>query len=217
MFERIPARVLATRIIASVDPGLADAMKLSPEQNSLALLTLDSDDVGYIIVDEATKKARVQVVYAASFYAGAAHASGPYSGEFIAMLAAENPAEANAGLSAAIDHLELESGPAFEKAAPGGPAFLAHLVSSCGTYLSAQTGLELGSSLAYLIAPPLEATFALDAALKVADVRLVKYFPPPSETNFSGGWLCGDQAACEAACAAFREAVTAISSRPREI
>ena len=41
--------------------------------------------------------------------------------------------------------------------------------------------------MAYLIAPPLEATFALDAALKAADVEMAVWFAPPSETNFSGG------------------------------
>jgi ethanolamine utilization protein EutL len=37
--------------------------------------------------------------------------------------------------------------------------------------------------MAYLVAPPLEATFGIDAALKSADVQLVTYVPPPSETT----------------------------------
>lgn len=210
--ERISVTVLATRVIASVDPGLAAALGLEPRHSAIAMLTTDCDDVGYIAVDEATKRAHVEVVYAASFYAGAAHASGPFSGEFIGILAAENPANAAAGLHAAVDFAQNEA--AFEKASSNGPAFLAHLVSSCGTYLARAGDIPEGSALAYLIAPPLEATFGLDAALKSAEVKLIKHFPPPSETNFSGGWLTGSQAACEAACDAFREAVVSVAGQP---
>lgn len=212
MLERIPATALATRVIASVDAGLAEALGLASHQTAIAMLTTDCDDVGYIAVDEATKKANVEVVYAASFYGGAAHASGPFSGEFIGIMASDNPADAAAGLRAAVEFTQNDA--AFEKAAPGGPAFLAHLVSSCGTYLAAAGGIPVGTALAYLIAPPLEATFGLDAALKAADVKLIKHFPPPSETNFSGGWLSGSQAACQAACDAFRDAVVSVAVNP---
>lgn len=212
MLERIPASVLASRVIASVDRALALPFKLQERHQSLALLTADSDDVGYVAVDEATKKADVEVVYAVSFYAGAAHASGPFSGEFIGILAGPGPADVTAGLAAAVDFIHNDA--AFEKAPGEAPAFFAHLVSSCGTYLAAQADIPAGTALAYLIAPPLEATFGLDLALKAADVRLVKHFPPPTETNFSGGWLAGSQAACQAACDAFREAVCSVARQP---
>ena len=213
MLERVPVQVLASRVIASVDPGLFPALKLKKHHRSLALLTTDCDDVGYVAVDEATKKAAVEVVYAASFYAGASHSSGPYSGEFIGFLAAENPADAAAGLAAAMEFATYDA--AFERApANKNLAFFAHLVSSCGSYIAAQADIAEGTALAYLIAPPLEATFGLDLALKAANVQLVKHVPAPSETNFSGGWLAGSQAACQAACDAFREAVCSIAEQP---
>ena len=56
----------------------------------------------------------------------------------------------------------------------------------------------------------------LDAALKAADVTLQKFFAPPSETNFGGGLLSGTQSACNAACAAFAEAVTAVAEKSLE-
>ena len=215
MLERVPVRILASRVIASVDPMLAERFGLKDGHSSLALLTTDCDDVGYVAVDEATKKADVEVVYAASFYAGASHASGPYSGEFIGMLAGSGPADVIAGLNAACGHATHDA--AFERAPANRElTFFAHLVSSCGTYLAAQAQVSVGTALAYLIAPPLEATFGLDAALKAADVRLVKHFPPPSETNFSGGWLAGSQAACQAACDAFRKAIMGVAERPLE-
>ena len=55
----------------------------------------------------------------------------------------------------------------------------------------------------------------MDAALKAADVRLVKHFPPPSETNFGGALLTGSQSACKSACEAFASAVEFVADNPR--
>jgi ethanolamine utilization protein EutL len=57
--------------------------------------------------------------------------------------------------------------------------------------------------------------YAMDAALKAADVKLCKLYNPPSETNFGGGLLSGTQSACEAACAAFGAAVAEVAGRPK--
>ena len=45
----------------------------------------------YVALDEATKHAPVDVIFARSFYAGAAHASGRLSGEILGVLAAAEP------------------------------------------------------------------------------------------------------------------------------
>ena len=57
---------------------------------------------------------------------------------------------------------------------------------------------------------------SVDAALKAADVRLAKHLPPPSETNFGGGYLVGDLAELEAAAVAFVDAIRVIAARPLE-
>ena len=54
----------------------------------------------------------------------------------------------------------------------------------------------------------------LDAALKAALVELKVFYGPPSETNFAGALLTGDQAACKAACEAFAESVIKIAKQP---
>ena len=132
-------------------------------------MTCDIDDSLYVSLDEATKMADVEVVYAHSFYAGSAHASGPLSGEIIGILAGPSPAEARAGLAACVDYARNEAW--FHAADEAGDlAFFAHPISRTGSYLSKEADVAQGTSMAYLIAPPLEATFALDAALKAADV-----------------------------------------------
>ncbi|HYN29122.1 MAG TPA: ethanolamine utilization microcompartment protein EutL [Dermatophilaceae bacterium] len=216
LLDPIRPTILATRVIENVERGYAERIGLRSDQRSLALVTCDIDDCLYASLDEATKRADVEVVYAHSFYAGSAHASGPLSGEIIGMLAAPDPAEARAGLEACVDYAERVAH--FESANEDGSlAFFAHPISRTGSYLSAEAGVAQGTPLAYLIAPPLEATYALDRALKTAEVELRVWFAPPSETNFSGGYLVGDQSAVVAACAAFREGVLEVARTPREV
>ena len=87
--DRMPARVLAMRLIPRVDAGLRDRLGLGAEVHALGLITCDSDDVGYTALDEATKKACVSVAYAQSMYAGTANANTALAGEFLGILAGE--------------------------------------------------------------------------------------------------------------------------------
>jgi len=206
----IPVKILAVRYLANASGELASALGAPKGYPALALLTTDSDDPTYIALDEATKAADVQVAYGRSFYAGAANASTPNAGEVIGILAGATPGAVRSGMEAAIAALERIG---FEET--GGVPYLAHTVSSSGAYLSALAGVETGSALSYLIAPPLESMYAMDAALKAADVKLCKLFEPPSETNFGGGLLSGTRSACEAACAAFARAVAEVAGQPK--
>ena len=170
----------------------------------------------YCALDEATKAAAVEVVYGRSLYAGAANASTKLAGEVIGILAGPNPAEVQSGLRSCVDF--MESGVGFVSANEDDSiVYFAHTVSRTGSYLSKTAGVKEGEALAYLIAPPLEAVVGLDEALKASDVELVALFEPPSETNFGGGLLTGTQSACNAAAAAFAEAVKAVAARSREV
>ena len=206
----IPVKVLALRYIPNGSPGLSRSLGAPEGYPALGILTTDSDDATYIALDEATKAADVKVCYARSFYAGAANASTPYAGEVIGILAGPTPGAVRSGMEAALSALERIG---FEET--NGVPYLAHTVSSAGSYLSEQAGVRQGSALAYLIAPPLESMFALDAAMKAADVELCKLYAPPSETNFGGGLLTGTRSACVAACEAFANAVADVAKLPR--
>jgi ethanolamine utilization protein EutL len=182
---------------------------------SAALVTCDEDDALYVALDHATKHANVDVVYAKSFYAGAKHASGPFSGEILGVIAGRDPDDVAEGLWALLTH--LKEGVRFQTfPGDGQPAFLAHVIPETGTYLAPQAGIPVGDPMAYLIAPPLESVLAVDAALKAADVKLAKLIPPPSETNFGGAFLSGGLAALEAARDAFVEAIRDVSVSPKK-
>ncbi len=213
ILDPIYARPLAIRLIPNVAAEYADQLKLQPHQKSLGLITADNDDALYVSIDEATKKADVAVVYAHSFYAGARHGSGKLSGEIIAMLAGPNPAEVSAGLEAAEKYLTNQA-IWYSANEDGSIAFFAHVLSQTGSYLSALCNIPRGSAVAYLVAPPLEGSYALDAALKMAAVRIVSFTAPPSETNYMGAILAGEQSACQAAADAFQQAVLEVAKNP---
>ena len=206
----IKVNILAVKYLSSANPALSEALGAPKGYPCLAMLTADSDDPTYIALDEATKAADVKVCYTHSFYAGAGNASTPHAGEVIGILAGPTPGAVRSGMEATLAALERIG---FEEA--GGVPYLAYTVSRTGSYLAAEAGVQEGTALAYLIAPPLESMYAMDAALKAADVKLCKLYNPPSETNFGGGLLSGSQSACEAACAAFARAVGEVAARPK--
>lgn len=207
------ATLLSVKIIPNVNPEMAASLNLRPDQRSIGMVTADSDDVVYTALDEATKKADVEVVYAKSFYAGAANANTKLAGEIIGIIAGPNPAEVRSGLNAVADFVENDAWFISANEDDSIP-YYAHCISRTGSYLSKSAGVNEGDAIAYLIAPPLEAMYALDAALKAADVRLVSFYGPPSETNFGGGLLTGSQSACKAACDAFAQAVVFVAENP---
>ena len=207
--------VLSVRIIPNADPMLLEKLEVPQGHRSLGIFTTDCDDVSYAALDEATKKAQVSVAYARSMYAGAANANTALAGEFIGILSAENPAEIRSGLEAALLYIENDAR-FFSANDDDSVVYFAHCISRTGSYLSKAADVPEGTAMAYLIAPPLEAMVALDAALKAAQVEMKVFYGPPSETNFAGGLLTGDQAACRAACEAFADAVCGIAANPTE-
>ena len=204
----IKTNVLAVRYLANASDALCQQLGIPKGYPSLGLLTADSDDPTYIALDEATKAADVIVSYTHSFYAGAANASTPFAGEVIGILAAKTPGAVRSGMEAALSALGRVG---FTDV---GVPCLAHTVSSCGSFLAKEAGVKEGSALAYLIAPPLESMYALDSALKAADVTLCRLYAPPTETNFGGALLSGTQSACSAAAAAFLATVTEVANNP---
>jgi len=209
--DPLKSNVLSMKIIPNASPDLIAEFKLPDGHRSIGLFTSDCDDVSYTALDEATKKADVKVVYGRSFYGGAANANTKLAGEVIGIISGPTPAEVRSGLDAICDVIENQA--YFISAnEDDSVVYYAHCISRTGSYLSEGAGIPEGEPLAYLIAPPLEAMYGLDAALKAADVRMVAFYGPPSETNFGGGLLTGSQSACKAACDAFAAAVKFVAA-----
>ena len=215
VLDPIYATPLSVRLIPRVDRNFADRLNLRSDQLSIGLITADNDDATYVSIDHATKMADVEVVYAHSFYAGAKHSSGLLSGEILAILAGPDPDEVRAGLDAAVDYMKNEA-LWYTANEDGSIAFFPHLISQTGSYLSKISNIPIGSPIAYLVAPPMEGMIGLDAALKAASVSIASLTMPPSETNYMGVILTGDQSACKAAAIAFQNMVLDVTSNPQK-
>lgn len=214
ILEPIAPTVLSVRRLAYADPALVRAYGGDPARHtSLGLVTCDQDDPTYVALDEATKQAPVDVIFAKSFYAGSAHASGRLSGEILGVLAAADPEAIEHGLDALVRCLAHDAC-FYDADGKRTVTVFPHVIASLGEYLAGEAGLPVGAPMAYLVAPPLEATIALDAALKAADVRAVRVVAPPTETNFACAWLAGTLDACEAAAVAYAAAVVDVATAP---
>jgi ethanolamine utilization protein EutL len=213
--NKMQPTVLSCRALPYADPRLCQSLGLavSSDRTSLGLITCDQDDTLYAALDHATKMADVEVLYAKSFYAGSAHASGPLSGEILGVISSNDPESVDQGLRAAADAVERSF--AFWAVGSTGVAMFPTVIASVGRYLSAQSGVPVGQPLGYFIAPPIEAMLGVDAALKAADVKLARFFGPPTETNFAGAYITGALDAVEAAARAFASAVVDVAIEPR--
>jgi len=208
------AKVLSAKIISNLSDDLIKNIEIPNNYRSIGIVTADIDDVTYVALDEATKVADVKVVYAKSLYAGSANASTKLAGEVIGIIAGDNPSEVKSGLNRTVEF--IEKGPHFTSANMDDTIpYFSYCVSRTGSFLSKLANIKEGEPLAYLIAPPLESIYGLDKALKSADVKMVSFFGPPSETNFGGGLLTGTQSACKAACDAFSSAINFVADNPK--
>jgi ethanolamine utilization protein EutL len=92
--------------------------------------------------------------------------------------------------------------------------YMTYVISNSGSFLSAEAGVDRGTPLAYVTAPPLEGTYAFERALKAANVSTGVFWGPPTETNYMGALMYGTQSACRAACRAFEDACYAVATDP---
>lgn len=213
-YDTIKTTILGVQVIPNIDDTLRMKYRIRKSHKSLGIITTDCDDVSYAALDEATKKADVSVAYAASMFAGAKNAATKLTGEFIGMLSGENPEEVKSGLEAAVSYIENDSF-FYSANEEDSIVYYAQCISRAGSFLSKEAKIEEGRALAYLVAPPLEAMVGIDAAMKAAGVELKAVYKPPTNTNFAGALLTGDQSACQAACDAFAEKVCQVAENPR--
>ena len=214
--QQLPVSILSIKMIPNVSPEMAREFNLDPSHKSIGMITTDCDDVTYTALDEATKASDVKVAYAKSFYGGAGNASTKLAGEVLGIISGPSPAEVRSGLNAIVDFIESGVARFVSANEDGSVPYYAYCISRTGSYLSEQCGIREGEAIAYLVAPPIEAMYALDAAMKAAAVEMKSFFGPPTETNFGGALLTGSQSACKAACDAFAAAVKFVADNPTD-
>ena len=201
--DLLKAHVLSSKLMTDIEDIMIEEFGLPEGHIDIGLFTTDNEDIGYVAADEATKKANVQVCYAKSTYGGLGCA---YGGEMIGIISGPSISDVESGLRT-ITHFTEHNACLFSAREDDGVQFYAQVISKIGTYLAEVCDLPVGSSVAYLVGPPLESMMGVDEALTAADVEVVKFFGPPTVSNRGGAIVTGTQSACKTACMAFAKMV----------
>lgn len=209
-------RMMSCRIIPLVNGDFAKAWKIPEDHHSVGFFATDNDDVGYLAVDDATKKANIQVIHAETYYGGYHCSWSSYGGSVFIMFSGPKVEDVRSGMRYVKDFLENHSRLRnFD--GDEGTAFYAQTIPRIGKYFSELCHVPEGTSFAYLVGGPIETSYALDKALKASDTKIGYYWFPPSHANSSGAVVVGTESACRAAERAFVEALAYAISHPLEI
>lgn len=212
--DKIYPEILSMVLISQVSEALKEDLQLCEEHTSCAIITATIDDFVFLALDEATKKAEIDVTYTGSFYGGNPNSSSKLQGEGIGVFAGKTVSSVEAAIDAIHDFYDSKQVYAVSCNDEGSIAYLTYTVASVGTYFAKTMNIPFGSSMAYLVGPPIESVYAADAADKASNAKLVKFYTPPTETNCSGAIFTGSQAECTICCEAFGAAVQEVADHP---
>lgn len=212
--DKIYPEILSLVRISQVTEALKEALHLSANHTSCAIMTATIDDFVFLALDEATKKADVDVTYTGSFYGGNPNSSSKLQGEGIGIFAGESVSSVQAAIDAIREFDESRQVYAVSCNEDDSITYLTYTVARVGSYFADTMNIPLGCSMAYLVGPPVESVYAADAADKASNAKMVKFYTPPTETNCSGAIFIGSQSECEICCEAFGLAVQEVADQP---
>ena len=182
----------------------------------MAIFSADCEDVMWLAVDDATKKAKIKVIQIETVYGGVDYSWSRYGGEITAIISGEKVADVKSGLQYAKDYIENKSGN-YSLNEEGTLGYYVDYVPRIGKYYQESLGLSEGTSIAYLVSAPVESMYGLDKALKAADVKIAELSEIPSRVNTGGAIVYGTESACRSAVEAFAEGVEHCAFHPMDI
>lgn len=216
MKRKIQSHVTMQKIVPHITEKYRALWDIPETHNSVGILACDNEDVMWLALDDATKKARIDIVHVETVYGGMAYAWSRYGGEITAILSGETVADVQNGVRYTKDYIEKKS--AFYMLDEEGTlGYYADWIPRAGKYYQKRLGIPEGTAFAYLVSTPVESTYALDKALKASDTKVAEFFLPPTRVNTGGAVLTGTESACRAAVQAFAAAVEYCAFHPMEV
>ena len=206
MKRRIDAHVVMEKLVPRITEEYRKIYDIPENHESMAIFSADCEDVMWLAVDDATKKAKIKVIQIETVYGG----------EITAIISGEKVADVKSGLQYAKDYIENKSGN-YSLNEEGTLGYYVDYVPRIGKYYQESLGLSEGTSIAYLVSAPVESMYGLDKALKAADVKIAELSEIPSRVNTGGAIVYGTESACRSAVEAFAEGVEYCAFHPMDI
>ena len=199
---KMETHMLSQKVIANVTPEFARVYNIPEGHTSVGFFSADNDDIGYLAVDDASKKANIKLIHAETYYGGTTCSWSKYGGSVFVLFSGPKVEDVKSGLRYVRDFIENHS-ELCNFDGDEGTAFYAQTIPRPGKYFQEWCELKPGESYAYLVGGPIETNYA--------------YWYPPSHANSSGAVLAGTESACRAATNAFVEALEYAIKNPLEV
>lgn len=216
MRKKIEAHVTRMKLIPNVTQFHKDYLKIPEEHCCLGLIACDVENIMYLALDDASKKANVKAIYSSAAYTGKGNTWAAIRGQVVGMLSGKNVEDVRKGLQYTREFIENES-ELFSFDEEGSLLCFVRLIPRAGRYYQEMYSLPPDSAVAQLISSPVESTYALDKALKAGNVQIAGFMLPPTKTNTGGAVVYGTYSACKAARDTFLSEVEYCCMHPLDV
>ncbi len=196
MIKRIQAHVTRMKLISNVTQFHKEFLKIPKDHLCLGIIACDVENVMYLALDEASKKANIKVVYSSAAFTGHSNAWADIRGQVVGMISAKNLEDVRKGLEYTRSFIEKEA-ELYTFDEDRSLLCYAHLIPRAGKYYQERYGIPQGMAAGHVACSPLENTYALDKALKAGNTKIAELFEMPVKSNIGGAVLYGSYAACK--------------------
>ena len=209
----VKTHMVSQKLLARISPEFRRVYLIPDGHDSVGLFTADNDDVAYLAVDDASKKARISVRKAETFYGGDGCSWSRYGGKVEVIFSGPSVEDVRNGLHYVRDYIERNSALFCYDDNPS-LAFYAQTMPRAGTYFTEMFAIPEGEAYTYLVGGPIESAYAIDKALKASRTTIRKFWEPPSHANSCGIILSGTESACRSAERAYIEGLRSVQLDP---
>lgn len=210
----VPTKLLSQKLLAHISPEFRRVYGVPEEHDSVGMFTTDNDDIAYLAVDDASKKAKIHVIKADTFFGGDGCSWDRYGGKIEVIFSGPKVEDVRSGLFYIKDFIERQSA-LYCFDGDVSTAFYAQTIPRTGKYFTEVFHVPQGDAYTYLVGGPIETTFAIDKALKASQTTVRKFWEPPSNANSTGVILSGTESACRSAESAFIDALRSVHLQPK--
>ena len=106
---KMETHMLSQKVIANVTAEFARVYNIPEGHTSVGFFSTDNDDIGYLAVDDASKKANIKLIHAQTYYGGSICSWSKYGGSVFVLFSGPKVEDVKSGLRYIKDFIENHS------------------------------------------------------------------------------------------------------------